>query len=317
MYLMTQTTDRGGVMVNTIRRYGGVLLPFCIILLFSCAGPTTKRAPVDDQLAREEAHKQRMIAINTMMENRIRLFDLSRSILLGSISLCKETRPDAGWILYNRFMFPDDFQEALKEALNIDEHLTVVHLAEGSPSTIAGLKPGDKIIRINTTEIPATKEAAGKFQNLWSDLDASSVIRLTILRNNIEMNMNLNPDPVCGYQVFLSMNDNINAFADGKNVVIMQGMMRFTENDRELALVITHELAHNVMGHVDAQKKNTMAGGFLGLIFDIAAAAAGVNTQGTFSDLGYQAGGHAVFPGVRIRGRLCGALHDGPVRIRD
>lgn len=267
-----------------------LLLSFCLIFLFSCVGPTTRRAPVDDEMAREEAHRQRLIALETMMENRIRLFDLSRTILLESLPLCEDTRPDAGWILLNRFMFPEDFRAALLEGLNVDEHLTVVHLAPGSPAKRGGVQPGDKIIRISGTRIPATKEAPRVYAELWSDLDASGPIPVTLLRGEKEMSVDLNPETVCGFQVFLAMNDDINAFADGRNVVIMQGMMRFADADRELALVITHELAHNVMGHVDAQRKNTMAGGFLGLIVDIAAAAAGVNTQGAFSDIGYRAG---------------------------
>jgi len=277
-------------MVKNIRAYLIFLLPFCFIILFSCAGPTTRRAPVDDQLAKDEAHKQRSIALKTILENRIRLLEVSRSILKGSLSQCKEKRPDAGWILYSQFMFPDDFQDALKESLNVDEYMTVVYLSEGSPARNAGLQIGDKIVRINDKEIPKSKEAGKLYQSLWSDLDSTSLIRLTVLRNEVEMLVDLNPEPACDYQVLLLMNDSINAFADGKNVVIFQGMMRFADHDKELALVITHELAHNVMGHVAAQKKNTMTGGFLGLIFDIAAAAAGVNTQGTFSDLGFRAG---------------------------
>jgi beta-barrel assembly-enhancing protease len=277
-------------MVKNIRTGFNVLLPFCLLIFLSCAGPTTRRVPVDEGLAKEEAHKQRVIALDTIVENRVRLFDLSRSVLKGSLSLCEEKRPDAGWILYSRFMFPDGFKDALKESLDVDGHLTVVHLAEGSPAQNAGLLPGDKIIRINDTEIPESKEAVGIYQKLWSELDSSAAIRLAVLRDDGEMNIDLNPETVCGYAVFLASNDDINAFADGENVVIMQGMMRFAQKDRELALVITHELAHNTMGHVDAQRKNVITGGFLGLIVDIAAAAAKVNTQGVFSDLGARAG---------------------------
>jgi predicted Zn-dependent protease len=51
--------------------------------------------------------------------------------------------------------------------------------------------------------------------------------------------------------VVLSESDAVNAFADGEKVVITKGMMRFVENDRELSLVIAHEMAHNAMGHTD------------------------------------------------------------------
>jgi predicted Zn-dependent protease len=62
-------------------------------------------------------------------------------------------------------------------------------------------------------------------------------------------------------------------------------MMRFVEDDLELSLVISHELAHNVMNHVGAKKKNLI----LGTLLDIIAAGLGVNTQGVFGTLGVQA----------------------------
>jgi predicted Zn-dependent protease len=62
-------------------------------------------------------------------------------------------------------------------------------------------------------------------------------------------------------------------------------MLRFVENDQELALVIGHELAHNAMGHIGAKTTNYV----LGSVFDILAAAYGVNTQGAFGNAGAQA----------------------------
>ena len=74
----------------------------------------------------------------------------------------------------------------------------------------------------------------------------------------------------------------INAFADGEAVYMMAGMMRFAENDQELALILGHELAHNVEAHISAKKVNAT----IGLVFDLLAAGAGVNTRGAFSQAG-------------------------------
>ena len=41
------------------------------------------------------------------------------------------------------------------------------------------------------------------------------------------------------------------AFADGTKVFLTRGMMRFAQSDEELALVVAHETAHNIMGHID------------------------------------------------------------------
>ena len=70
-------------------------------------------------------------------------------------------------------------------------------------------------------------------------------------------------------------------------------MMNFVQNEEEIALVISHELAHNVMNHIDAKKTNAGLGMAIGLLLDIGAAVAGVNTQGGFTDAGGKLGGQA------------------------
>lgn len=66
--------------------------------------------------------------------------------------------------------------------------------------------------------------------------------------------------------------------------------MDFFKTDEEIALVFSHELAHNAMKHIDAKKKNAIVGGIFGFVLDVAAAAAGVNTNGDFTRLASNAG---------------------------
>lgn len=88
----------------------------------------------------------------------------------------------------------------------------------------------------------------------------------------------------------------MNAFADEDRVVFHRGMMRFVKNDDELALVVGHELAHNVMGHIDKSKQNALWGALGGALIDVAFAAGGINTKGDFSDAGARAGALAHSP---------------------
>jgi predicted Zn-dependent protease len=71
----------------------------------------------------------------------------------------------------------------------------------------------------------------------------------------------------------------INAFADGEEISVTTGMLRFVNNDDELALVIGHELAHNVLGHPDyerGRKDNPILHGMTeGALLDATLATAG------------------------------------------
>lgn len=90
----------------------------------------------------------------------------------------------------------------------------------------------------------------------------------------------------CYYYFKLSRDEDINASADGKNIVINTGMMRFIENDDELATIMAHEFAHNLMGHINAQKNNATVGKLLGLAVDAIADTQGVNMQGEMTKAG-------------------------------
>ncbi len=94
----------------------------------------------------------------------------------------------------------------------------------------------------------------------------------------------------CYYFFSTSSSKEINAHADGDDIVINQGMLRFVKDDDELALVMAHELAHNLMGHVDSMRNNALAGGALGMLLDAAAATQGWSTGGGFTDLGVNSG---------------------------
>ncbi len=95
----------------------------------------------------------------------------------------------------------------------------------------------------------------------------------------------------CYFYFDMDKGDEINAQADGERITVSAGMMRFIEDDAELALVLSHEMTHNLMGHVGSKKVNAAAGAFLGLVVDVLAASQGVNTSGGFTQTGMDVGG--------------------------
>lgn len=90
----------------------------------------------------------------------------------------------------------------------------------------------------------------------------------------------------CDYPVKLTDDQEVNAFADGKQVYIPVGMLKFAESDDELAYVISHELAHNMLNHMGKKRGNAA----LGTVVDVLlTAATGVSTQGAFGKAARQA----------------------------
>lgn len=75
----------------------------------------------------------------------------------------------------------------------------------------------------------------------------------------------------------------INAYADGKTAYINTGMIDFSSNDEELAVIIAHEMAHNILMHGDKKKTNGLIGEIIGAGVQVAT---GVDARQLFHDLG-------------------------------
>lgn len=59
-------------------------------------------------------------------------------------------------------------------------------------------------------------------------------------------------DARCRYPVELSDREIVYASTNGRRIRITQGMLAFASNDSELAFVLSHELAHDLLGHAAA-----------------------------------------------------------------
>lgn len=258
-----------------------------IVLLIGCASPTTQRKEINDALVEIEARKQREIAFKSILDDQKHLTAIAYPLLRSAASLCADhTKPSIGLITANKHTFSEDFRDTAITLLGIGEPLQVIQTIPSSPSSTVELKSGDILVTINNKTIPTGKDATKEFTTLLEkELIEGEPATITAIRNDKLLSFEVIPEAVCNYPAVLAQNDQVNAYADGSRIVITKGMMRFTETDNELAVVIAHELAHNAMGHHKAKMQNYV----LGSLFDLLAAAYGINTQGTFGNTAAQA----------------------------
>ena len=72
---------------------------------------------------------------------------------------------------------------------------------------------------------------------------------ITLLRDGRVLDLTLDSEPGCMGRVRLARSKQTNAFATGGTVVMTTTMLDYLKNDDELAIVIAHEMAHNILGH--------------------------------------------------------------------
>lgn len=262
------------------------------LLAGGCAAPRTNAPTVESVAAELEAKKQRELVLEAFLERQLRLERVGYPILEAALPHCPEKRRyTTGAWFWNKAAFPDDLKEAAAMKYGVTGLVQVGPVREGSPAAVAGLKLGDVPVKVDDWEVPTGPDAFETFvEHLDERLKTPGPMTFQVRRGGVPMEVTVTPKPICDYRLVVERNDAKNAYADGERIVVYQGMMEFLKTDEELATVIAHEAAHNVMGHIDAKKTNAVIGGVFGLVLDIAAAAAGVNSQGEFTKLGAQVG---------------------------
>lgn len=253
-----------------------------IALLAGCAAPVTQRARIDQGVELAEANRQKQIAIRSFNDQQKRLWRLARPLLTANADLCGDAvAADPGVLVWFGAGLAPQLRPAA-EALGLGAHAEVLAVAPDSPAALAGVRVGDEIRGINGVVLPADRKAPQIWQQGLARAAQQASFPLAVWRDGQSQRVDVRTQRGCAYPAYVMDGDAVNAFADGKAMYVTRGMMRFAQDDLELSLVLGHELAHNLMSHIE--KKKTNAG--LGLILDLLAAAGGVNTQGAFSNMG-------------------------------
>jgi hypothetical protein len=275
--------------MNVMGRFQRLTLIFLLcVYAQACVAPTTKGLAVDQSLVEKERQYQLQLSLQQQIKYQQQLDNVAWSVLVAALPLCDTEfqKRDLGFSVASLGSFPVEMAEAAKATLNMGDALQVVTIATGSPAAATGIKVGDKLISMNGILVMRGRDAAKNFdKTLASLLEQDNAIKLRIERAGVPQDITLKGQKLCYFPPVATMGDEVNAYADGKYIVVSKGMLRFVENDLELSTVVAHELAHNMMRHMDAKKSNY----WLGTAADLAAALAGVNTQGNFGRMGAMA----------------------------
>ena len=235
------------------------LLPF----LFGGCAPVTARPDVDPELAAKEAALQKRMAVESRMQKFWHLSDVSLGVLEHGAGLCGErVNYYLGMDTNSIDVVPEEWKQAYRDALGLDDQVRVCRVFAHTPAEAAGFKTGDVILMVNGRKVESG--AYAKFsKQLQEQLDLGKTMSFWIERDGRPMMLEATPAKRCDYSVLMTDDAVVNAYADGDTVVVTKGMMNFVESDNELALVVGHELGHNVMGHIDKQRGNRIIGAVL------------------------------------------------------
>jgi len=90
----------------------------------------------------------------------------------------------------------------------------------------------------------------------------------------------------CTFSFAMSDQEGVNAYADGSKIFVTREMAFFAGKDEEMATVLGHEYAHNILRHVASTQKNMVIGSLAGAAADALAQSQGLNSGGAFQRFG-------------------------------
>lgn len=268
----------------------------------ACAAPMTQQGSVSKRDIQNEALKQQQLVIESSIASNTRAQKIALPLLEAARPLCGDHLAGRTGIEFASVsMYDRDWRTAARMA-GIGDTVSVVAVVPGSAADRAGIRKGDRIVSAFEQPVAAGergfKELNSRMVSSFTAAPISAKQRppdgpafamqatsmpVTVRRDSATVTTVIPVDTVCNYQVQVVKDDAVNAFADGKTVYITSAMMRFA-SDSELSTVISHELGHNVMKHMDAKKKNALFGSLFGAVLDVAMATQGVNTGGRYTN---------------------------------
>ena len=276
-----------------ISTYRHLLLP---VLLGACAAPVTQMGTVSQEEILAERSRQLQLALRNDLAMQQRLDDVAYPLLQSAALFCgQHARPRTGLRLANVAQYRADWSSAAR-ALGYTDTLEVFHVPPGSAAERSGVRTGDRVLRIGAAAVPVGSPAAAAAASMIQEsVRVAPEVRLIVQREGQPaLPLTVAADTACAYDVVIERSGALNAYADGRRIVVTTAMLRFVPDDDELASVLAHEIAHNAMRHLDAQRRNATLGALFGAVVDLAAAANGYDTQGGFTKAGAEAGA-AVF----------------------
>ena len=213
----------------------------------------------------------------------------------------KGTRYDLGIYAASEVEFPKDIRRVLRKYFNLGEGLTVVNVISESSADKAGVKAGDKLLKINgiairsypITFVESARAAKNRFYSLTNKFFIKTgKINLTVERKGTEHTFNIVPELICSANLNVEVNL-YNAYVTApKNIVVGIELAKHLESNDQLALAIGHELAHITCYHIGKKRIGSIAGTLVGASIPVPATLAGALVGEAASHAGAVIGGN-------------------------
>lgn len=192
---------------------------------------------------------------------RLRAQDLRVATIAYRLGLANAHRcraplvPQPGLILHALEQYEPSDRKAVDARFALGEQVGVMAVVPDGPAQRAGIAAGDKLLAINGRALPPRADApsritrAAQVQALLAEELRRGPVKLRVTGPGGDREVLLHNEAGCPSPVELIADGGINGWADGERILIGDGLVQACASDDELAFVIAHEMAHNLLRH--------------------------------------------------------------------
>ncbi|TCS38654.1 peptidase M48-like protein [Paucimonas lemoignei] len=250
---------------RTASRLAALLLPAA--LLAACATPPQPTVLPTPTMGKESTSQgmtqQQTLLATAAAQNRIDR--VAAPLLVNNAPLCKTyARKLLGFSAKNKYSYSAELADVVQKTFGYDERLQVNSILAGSGAERVGIRRGDILIAAEDKPFVPGEDAERQAAAVLAPLVRNrSLVKLTVDRKEGQTSLVVPLTTACAFSIDLGNADHVNAYADGRRVVITRGLLDYARSDQELAYVIAREMAHNILGHPTKQRMVATMGGII------------------------------------------------------
>jgi len=185
-----------------------------------------------------------------------RLATIAERLTTANVELCDQRQPALGMVLHSLRQYREADWPAVKRVFGFGMPVAVEAVVKDGAAERAGVAPNDAIVAIGDQALPTSVADSAKAASTDRDralalIDAAPIdqpLAITFDRNGVTDRRTLMPRAACRSRFEIVIGNGYDAQADGANVQLGE---KFFEGmtDEEIAVVVSHELAHNILRH--------------------------------------------------------------------
>lgn len=185
-----------------------------------------------------------------------RVATIGHRLAVANVAWCRDRSWLAGVALHHLSQYAPSARPAAIRAFGLDAGAAVLALAAAGPAERGGLRVDDIVEDLDGFALPRI-ELSGRAS--FSGMDqilavvenslADGAATFRIQRAGERIDIPVTAERGCASRFQLIPSRSLNAYADGRYVQVTAALAEFALDDAELAAVLAHELAHNMLGH--------------------------------------------------------------------